>query len=61
MTKQDYNELFHAMGKGVFANLIKTDVRSRVPEPYASMYVKQFEDFKSLVDYLEFVAKQMRR
>lgn len=49
------------MGKEAFANMIKANMRSRVPEPYASMYIKQFEDFKSLADYLEFVAKQMRR
>lgn len=49
------------MGKEAFANMIKANIRSRVPEPYASMYIKQFEDFKSFVDYLEFVAKQMRR
>ena len=49
------------MGKEAFANMIKANIRSRVPEPYASMYVMQFEDFKSLADYLEYVAKQMRR
>lgn len=61
MSEQDYNELYRAIGKEVFANIIKTNIRSYVPEPYASMYVKQFEDFKSLADYLEYVAKQMRR
>ena len=61
MSEQNYNELFRAIGKEAFANMIKANIRSSVPEPYASMYVKQFDDFKSLADYLEFVAKQMRR
>lgn len=59
--EQDYNELFRAIGKEAFANMIKANIRSGVPEPYASMYVKQFDNFKSLADYLEYVAKQMRR
>ena len=61
MIEHEYNELFRAIGKEAFANMIKANIRSRVPEPYASMYVMQFEDFKSLADYLEYVAKQMRR
>ena len=61
MMEQDYNELFRAIGKEAFANMIKANIRSGVPEPYASMYVKQFDNFKSLADYLEYVAKQMRR
>ena len=61
MMEQDYNELFRAIGKEAFANMIKANIRSSVPEPFASMYVKQFDNFKSLADYLEYVAKQMRR
>lgn len=61
MSEYEYNELFRAIGKEAFANIIKANIRSRVPEPYASMYVKQFDDFKNLADYLEYVAKQMRR
>lgn len=61
MMEQDYNELFRAIGKEAFANMIKANIRSSIPEPYASMYVKQFDNFKSLADYLEYVAKQMRR
>lgn len=61
MSEQDYNELFRAIGKEAFANMIKANIRSSVPEPYASKYVKQFENFKSLADYLDFMAKQMRR
>lgn len=61
MSEHAYNELFRAIGKEAFANMIKANIRSSVPEPYSSMYVKQFEDFKSLADFLEFAAKLMRR
>lgn len=61
MSDIDYNELFRAIGKDTFADMIKANIRSQFPEPYASMYIRQFEDFKCLADYLEYVAKQMRR
>ena len=60
MDDKNYNELFRAIGKEAFANMIKADIRRRVPEPIASMYIKQFEDIKNLADYLEFVARQMK-
>lgn len=61
MTEQQYNELLKAYTKEAFANMIKADIRSRFPEPYASMYCKQFDDFKNVADFLEFAAKLMRR
>ena len=39
----------------------KADIRSRFPEPYASMYCQQFDDFKNVADFFEFAAKLMRR
>ena len=41
--------------------MIKADIRSRFPEPYASMYCQQFDDFKNVADFFEFAAKLMRR
>ena len=41
--------------------MIKAAIRCRFPEPYASMYCQQFDDFKSVADFLEFAAKLMRR
>ncbi len=61
MSEHEYYELFRAIGKEAFANMIKADIRSRFPEPYASMYVKQFDDFKNVADFFEFAAKLMRR
>lgn len=61
MSEEQYNELLKAYTKEALASMIKADIRSRFPEPYASMYVKQFEDFKSLADFFEFAAKLMRR
>lgn len=41
--------------------MIKVDIRSRFPEPYASMYCQQFDNFKNVADFFEFAAKLMRR
>ena len=41
--------------------MIKADIRNRFPEPIASMYCKQFDNFKTVADFLEFAAKLMRR
>ena len=41
--------------------MIKADIRTRFPEPYASMYCHQFDNFKTVADFFEFAAKLMRR
>jgi hypothetical protein len=41
--------------------MIKADIRSRFPEPYANMYCQQFDNFKAVADFFEFAAKLMRR
>ena len=61
MSEHEYNELFRAIGKEAFANMIKADIRQRFPEPYASMYCQQFDDFNNVADFFEFAAKLMRR
>ena len=61
MTEQQYTELLKAYTKEAFANMIKADIRSRFPEPYASIYCKQFDDFNNVADFLEFAAKLMSR
>ena len=61
MTEQQYNKLLKAYTKEALASMIKADIRSRFPEPYASMYCQQFDDFKNVADFLEFAAKSMRR
>ena len=61
MVEKLYNELLKAYTKEAFANMIKADIRSRFPEPYASIYCKQFDDFNNVADFLEFAAKLMRR
>lgn len=57
MTEQQYNDLLHALGKEAFSEMIKADIRQRVPEPYASIYCKQFDDAKQFADFLEYVSK----
>lgn len=54
-------ELLKSYTKEAFANMIKADIRQRLPEPYASMYCQQFEDFKNVADFFEFAAKLMSR
>ena len=61
MTDQQYNEFLKAYTKEALASMIKADIRSRFPEPYASMYCQQFDDFINVTDFLEFAAKLMRR
>ena len=41
--------------------MIKADIRSRFPEPYASMHCQQFDNFKNVADFFEYAAKLMRR
>ena len=61
MSEEQYNELLKAYTKEALASMIKADIRSRFPEPYASMYCQQFDDFKNIADFFEFAAKLMRR
>ena len=46
--ERQYNELQKAYTKEVLASMIKADIRSRFPEPYASMYCQQFDKFKKV-------------
>ena len=59
--ERQYNELQKAYTKEAFANMIKADIRSRFPEPYASIYCQHFDNFKNVADFLEFAAKLLRR
>ena len=61
MTEEQHNELLKAYTKEALANMIKADIRNRFHEPYASMYCQQFDNFKTIADFLEFAAKLMRR
>lgn len=60
MTEQQYNELLKAYSKEALANMIKCDIRNRFPEPYASMYCQQFDNFKNVADFLEMMVKRMK-
>ena len=52
MSEEQYNELLKAYTKEVLANMIKADIRQRFPEPYASMYCQQFDDFKNVFEMI---------
>ena len=59
--ERQYNELQKAYTKEVLASMIKADIHSRFPEPYASMYCQQFDNFKTVADFFEFAARLMKR
>mgnify|MGYP001779601247 CR=1 FL=1 len=61
MMEKLYNELLKAYTKEALTSMIKADIRQRFPEPYASMYCQQFDNFKNVADFFEFAAKLMRR
>ena len=60
MSEEQYNELLKAYTKEALASMIKADIRSRFPAPYASMYCRQFDNFKNVADFFEFAAKITR-
>lgn len=61
MTEEQYDEMLKVYTKEIFANMIKADIRNRFQEPYASLYCKQFDDFKNVADFFEHVAIMMKR
>ena len=60
MTQQQYLDLLQALHKEAMSNMIKTIIRQQFPEPLASQYCQRFDDFKMVLDLLEYKAKQNR-
>ena len=60
MTEQESNELRNSYTKDILANMIKADIRQRFPEPQASLYCKQFDDFKNVLEFFDYIIKQMK-
>ena len=61
MSEEQYKELLKAYTKVGLASMIKADICNRFPEPIASMYCQQLDDFRNIADFFEFAAKLMRR
>ena len=61
MSEEQYNELLKAHTKEALADMIKADIRQRFPEPYASMYCQQFDNFKKVGVFFEYAVKLMRQ
>ena len=61
MSEEQYNELLKAYTKEALASMIKADIRSRFPEPYARMYYQQFDNFQNVAGFFGFAAKLRRR
>ena len=61
MSEEQYKEWLKAYTKEALASMTKVDIRSRFPEPYASMYCQQFDNFKNVADFFEYAVKLMRQ
>ena len=61
MTQQQYLDLLRALRKEVMSNMIKASIRQHFPEPLATQYCQKFDDFKMVLDLLEYKAKQNGR
>lgn len=57
-TNPKYLDLLHALRKEAMSNMIKASIRQQFPEPLATQYCQRFDDFKMVVDLLEYKAKQ---
>lgn len=58
MKQQQYLDLLHALRKEAMSNMIKASIRQYFPELLATQYCQRFEDFKMVLDLLEYKAKQ---
>ena len=58
MTQQQFNDLLRALRKEAMSNMIKASIRQSFPEPLAIQYSQKFDDFKMVLDLLEYKAKQ---
>lgn len=58
MKQQQYLDLLHALRKEAMSNMIKASIRQQFPEPLATQYCQRFDDFKMVLDLLEYKAKQ---
>lgn len=54
-------DLHKAFDKEVVKLLLKTDIRQRFLEPEASRLCQQIDDAAKLADFLEYMAKEMRK
>lgn len=61
MTQQQFNDLLQALRKEAMSNMIKALIRQEFPEPLASQYCQRFDDFKMVLNLLEYKAKQNGR
>ena len=58
---QQYFDLLRVLRKEAMSNMIKASIRQQFPEPLATQYCQKFEDFKMVLDLLEYKAKQNGR
>lgn len=61
MSLKHINDLLHTLRKEAISNMIEASIRQQFPEPLASQYYQKFDDFKMVLDLLEYKAKQNGR
>lgn len=61
MIQQQYIDLLQALRKEAMSNMIKSSIRQYFQEPLATQYCQKFDDFKMVLDLLEYKAKQNGR
>lgn len=61
MTQQQYLDLLHSLRKEAMSNMIKSSIRQQFQEPLATQYCQKLDDFKMVLDLLEYKAKQNGR
>ena len=61
MIQQQYIDLLQALRKEAMSNMIKSSIRQYFQEPLATQYCQKFDDFKMVIDLLEYKAKQNGR
>ena len=61
MSLKHINDLLHTLRKEAISNMINASIRQQFPEPLASQYCQKFDDFKMVLDLLEYKAKQNGR
>lgn len=60
MSLKHINDLLHTLRKEAISNMIEASIRQQFHEPLATQYCQKFDDFKMVVDLLEYKAKQNR-
>lgn len=60
MTEEEYNDLLNKFTKECIVRMIKDQIKNMYVEPYASIYCKQFDNFKTVLEFIERLSISLR-